>query len=571
MAETTDDLVISFLHEAGVELPDGLASLGALDDATLVSACAHCLNVIMETRGEAQRFPRKLSPNPGARFRACTALSGAITALGLPGEAIGFNHLLYPSEAESRRILLFLVDQMPKGEGKGDEAEALSGGKASLDEQARLALQTALRVPWMPLAWQTHRRPLREDRASHLRRALAKAALAAARRAERQAAKEARLQSLAGAGGPVKQSGGFGEAPPGWVDGVGGAFVQPAGRAVPFSRTSAFAHDDADAAAALPADGSDETPIQRLERAEREKLVAVRGELEQVFSAIEEQRELAEAAEAAAAAVATAARQLEGEASQAAVEQDRREKANAVRKRALELAADPEGSRVRLQKAVAQSAAALMTLAEEWEAHRAPLLSQIRTAQRARQLRKEGAVAKMGQVKQLRVEMRGMVGELQSRDETTTKLKAELSKAKGAPRDSYTDRILDVVRNLRKQKAAIEQILSDIRGSQKEVNALSQTLQRSFSAADEIIFRDAVKSTASSKCYKALARMHEAFGNLVEHAQSIANAAATTAELGGKIGELTAQKTPEAIERVSADLKVIKSENAKLTAVAASG
>ena len=87
----------------------------------------------------------------------------------------------------------------------------------------------------------------------------------------------------------------------------------------------------------------------------------------------------------------------------------------------------------------------------------------------------------------------------------------------------------------------------------------------------QVIFRDAVKSTASSKCYKALARMHEAFGNLVEHAQSIANAAATTAELGGKIGELTAQKTPEAIERVSADLKVIKSENAKLTAVAASG
>ena len=97
--------------------------------------------------------------------------------------------------------------------------------------------------------------------------------------------------------------------------------------------------------------------------------------------------------------------------------------------------------------------------------------------------------------------------------------------------------------------------------------------QRSFSAADEVIFRDAVKSAASKQCYKALARMHEAFGNLVENAQSIANAAATTAELEAKIAELSAKKTPEAIERVSADLKVIKQENAKLQAgaVAASG
>ena len=161
------------------------------------------------------------------------------------------------------------------------------------------------------------------------------------------------------------------------------------------------------------------------------------------------------------------------------------------------------------------------------------------------------------------------VGELQSRDETTSRLKAELGKAKGAPRGSYTDRIMDVVRNLRKQKDGIATILNDIRESQKDVNRLSETLQRSFSAADEVIFRDAVKSAASKQCYKALARMHEAFGNLVEHAQSIANAAATTAELEAKIAELAAKKTPEAIERVSADLKVIKAENAKLVQQAA--
>ena len=341
-----------------------------------------------------------------------------------------------------------------------------------------------------------------------------------------------------------------------------------------FTRSSSRFERDAidDVPAAAPPDG-DETPIQRLERGEKEKLQAVRAELEQVYLALEEQRTMLEAAKAAEQALLTSAKQLEGEASAAAAEQERREQANSVRKKALELVLDPEGSRVRLQKAVAQSAAALMQLAEEWEGHRAPLLEQIRQGQRSRQLRREGAIAKMAKVKSLRVEMRGMVGELQSRDETTVRLKADLTKAKGAPRGSYTDRIMDVVRNLRKQKEGIATILADIRESQKDVNRLSETLQRSFSAADEVIFRDAVKSAASKQCYKALARMHEAFGNLVDHAQSIANAAATTAELEAKITELAAKKTPEAIERVSADLKVIKAENAKLLqqAAAASG
>ena len=45
---------------------------------------------------------------------------------------------------------------------------------------------------------------------------------------------------------------------------------------------------------------------------------------------------------------------------------------------------------------------------------------------------------------------------------------------------------MDIARNLRKQKVEIERILTDIRESQKEVNALSETLQRSFAAADEV-------------------------------------------------------------------------------------
>ena len=237
-------------------------------------------------------------------------------------------------------------------------------------------------------------------------------------------------------------------------------------------------------------------------------------------------------------------------------------------RRTLELAADPAGSKKELGRTIASTAGSLMELAEEWETHRAPLLGQIREAERARRARREGAADKMREVRNLRGEMQGLVTELQERDERQGRLAKEVERAAGGqPRASYTDRILDIVRNLRKQQIEIERILAEIRGAQKEVNSLSETLDRSFAAADEAIFRDAVKNAASKKCYKALAAMHAAFGSLVEHVQQIANASNARVDVEAKVGELGAKNTAEAIERISADLKALKAENAKLTAV----
>ena len=570
MGDNSDDLVLRFLADAGVDLPDGTASLSELDADSVATACCVCLNVIMEARGEEQRFPKKLSTNPGVRFRVCTSIATAILGLGFPDE-LGFSQILYPSEADSRKLLLFLVDQMPKGESEG-AGSALASGPGSVTEQIPGALQAAMAIPWVPIGWQP-KRALKPERAAHLRAQLHRAALRAALRAERQAAKEASL--LGGKAGAAAdsgaRSGGFGDAPAGWADGasqLGDSDGYGGGGGGLFAHSALFNYDEGTLLEDTPvADGAPaETAAQRAERAEKEKLQAILSELDGVLKAIDEQKRLHEAARAAEAAMQASLRQLEGEVQQASIEQERRAATQAVRRRALELATDPEGSRKRLQGTIAQSAAMLMELAEEWEGHRVPLLTQIRDAQHARQLRREGAVKKMARVKQLRVDMRAMVRDLQERDGAIARLQVDAAKATGAPRASYTERIMDVVRNVRKQKAGIETILADIRESQKEVNTLSETLARSFSAADEVIFRDAVKSAASKQCYKALARMHEAFGNLVEHVQTIANSAATTADLQGKIVELTARNTGEAIERISADLKVMKAENAKLVA-----
>ena len=92
----SDDILIATLRQTGANIPDGAASVREIDSPALFGACACCLNAINEARGEEQRFPSALPGNPGVRFRACTNLAGAITALGYP-EELGFNHFLYPS------------------------------------------------------------------------------------------------------------------------------------------------------------------------------------------------------------------------------------------------------------------------------------------------------------------------------------------------------------------------------------------------------------------------------------------------------------------------------------------
>ena len=85
-------------------------------------------------------------------------------------------------------------------------------------------------------------------------------------------------------------------------------------------------------------------------------------------------------------------------------------------------------------------------------------------------------------------------------------------------------------------------------------------------ATDQRVARAAVKDAASKQCYKALAAMHDAFGRLGVNVQEIANAASAKNELEAKAAELAARNTAEAIEKISADLKAIKLENAKLKA-----
>lgn len=56
-------------------------------------------------------------------------------------------------------------------------------------------------------------------------------------------------------------------------------------------------------------------------------------------------------------------------------------------------------------------------------------------------------------------------------------------------RNSYTSRILEIIGNIRKQKASIDKVLNDTRDIQKEINSINGQLDRQFTVTDDLLFK----------------------------------------------------------------------------------
>lgn len=155
------------------KIDPGLKSLENVDSATMVASVSRCLKVI--TEGEAT-FNESLPPSMAARHRICQGLAQhvkvrfipffartaapvpqrrrhrAVTPrrsqrLGFSGEC-GFNQLLYPNAKDARKLLMFLVEKLPKEEADGT-GEPLDR-RALLNRALVSAAKAAATRPWAP-------------------------------------------------------------------------------------------------------------------------------------------------------------------------------------------------------------------------------------------------------------------------------------------------------------------------------------------------------------------------------------------------------------------------------------
>ncbi|PIK59865.1 putative coiled-coil domain-containing protein [Apostichopus japonicus] len=159
----------------------------------------------------------------------------------------------------------------------------------------------------------------------------------------------------------------------------------------------------------------------------------------------------------------------------------------------------------------------LQSLHKQWEEHRTPLIAECEKLQQENDTQANESLKKVEDIRALREKMKEVAEETKGKEESYKQLVEDYKTlTRDLNRSAYTRRIMEIVGNIRKQKEDIEKILIETRSLQKEINKASGKLNRTFTATDEMIFKDAKKDESVRKAYKFLASLHESFDQLIK-------------------------------------------------------
>lgn len=101
-------------------MDEEIQSLKDFNAETVVSAVSACLEAICPDT----MFPNKLPASMSMRLKLATQLADHIKQLGYRSD-MGYQTILYCNEVEVRRVLMFLVERLPREPSKTTIAEEL--------------------------------------------------------------------------------------------------------------------------------------------------------------------------------------------------------------------------------------------------------------------------------------------------------------------------------------------------------------------------------------------------------------------------------------------------------------
>ncbi|NWQ72347.1 CCD22 protein, partial [Neopipo cinnamomea] len=150
--EEVDKILIHSLRQAGTAVPPEVQSVRDLTPELVVDAAVRCLRAVRPALGGP--LSPLLPPGISARFRLASDLAAACQELGFGGD-VGYQTFLYSSEHDTRRLLLFLVEKLPRDEGgRGAEPPGKSG---ALLRAIGARVREQLGTPWVPPQCRTPR------------------------------------------------------------------------------------------------------------------------------------------------------------------------------------------------------------------------------------------------------------------------------------------------------------------------------------------------------------------------------------------------------------------------------
>jgi len=616
--EEVDGIILMQLRQVGAEIPTDISNLKGITTEMLVDGCARCINAIKE----GSNLPTKLPGGMSARFRVGTQMANAVKDLGYMTE-IGYNTFLYSNEADARDLLMWLVERLPK-ESSDATAEVL-GEVALLNRTFSKALARRIESVWTPepckskgYAWRGKGSDWQVEGTSHMVNFEATQLQAPQAGAGGAAAEyykgcmpfvtsqPPRDTSIAAS--VVETSANDLSKAKTWqaeweTDGIKSGLSQTDYKA---KKATGVATSMANLLRAAmirsEAEGKKETDMERFlddfadadigkdsaflnqqnllhstdePTGEAAPQAATEEELQQqrdAEMAAEEARvaeivEKLKALQANIEKLTSGIASLEEKTNQLEKSNGEEEEKYKVRKKVLDFLPEADENIAKLKGVVDASAKRLVAVAGKWEEKRVELLTEIRGLRRSQQDADGVASVQLEKIKGVRGDIKEVAEEAKAKDMVIKSLTSEYETMnKSASRQAYTRRILEIIKNIGKQKDEITKVLGDTRLIQKEFNAVTEKLQRTYMVTDELIFKDAKTDETCRKAYKYLASIHGQCEIMVNTTEATGVITREIRELEEQI-ELELAKNMDAnAQRIGTDLKAIKEENKGLVA-----
>ncbi|XP_068183815.1 coiled-coil domain-containing protein 22 [Antennarius striatus] len=621
--EEVDNILIHALRQVGTDIGEDTGSIREFTSELIVEAAVRCIRVI--DPGLGGTLPTSLPPGMSARFRVGMSLAQACQDVGYKGE-IGYQTFLYSNEPEIRSLLMFLVEKLPRE--PAETSDQPTGKSVVLQRAVAAAVRAQLAVPWLPphcrlpthgdtQVHRFHSQPLSlphgakgsEQRLRDVKdyqrdllppvtaqpshRASVVASILEQHTAELSAAQEwdsewksqgllSRLtpqeyrcrkvtrlrkrieEQLRSASGPTSESA-FG-APSSTPDlcELLQAFRSSApsddilNKGTHFTHTQKFSFTpEAAPPSSTPVTLQSEGDVQLRQQ---DELKGLQQQVQQLSSQIEQ-------LEADMKNMSVTSTQVLDELKQRQLGNSEREERMQVKKKTIDLLPDADNNLLQLQAVVEASTKRVVSLASQWEKHRAPLIDEHRRLREICSTQELESTRKLSEIKSLHNKIRVSTEEAKSKEEIYKQLVTELeSLPQDASRSAYTQRILEIVTNIKKQKEEITKILSDTKELQKEINSLTGKLDRTFAVTDELVFKDAKKDESVRKSYKYLAALHENCNHLIQTIEDTGTILREIRDLEEQIETEHGNKTVANLERILDDYKAIRQENSALAA-----
>ncbi|KAF2077559.1 hypothetical protein CYY_001177 [Polysphondylium violaceum] len=241
------------------------------------------------------------------------------------------------------------------------------------------------------------------------------------------------------------------------------------------------------------------------------------------------------------------------------------EKAYKIKKKTFSLLDDAEGNTKELQALCNQTSANILEMSGEWEKVRKPIIEKYRSLKDRANNEADEAKSKLDRIKEMRALIRKLVEEVQQKEELFQQLQQAYKEApKDANRSIYTLRILETVKNIKKQKVDIDKVLLDTKNLQKDINSITDTAVRTFDLVKDLLYNDAKKDPIAKQAIKSFAVIDEKFQKLFKVIDETGSFQNNVLTLESKIDYITVKTNTLNSDRIVNDLKNVKTENQNL-------